>query len=103
MMTNIHDPSACSLTPTNAARQYLEWIDLQRHVLTVERIDDGAVMTFHAELADSVEDLAAREASCCGFLSINTMRSHGEVRLEITADNPDAYALIEAMAGVDEQ
>jgi len=103
MMTNIHEPIACSLTTKNAARQYLEWVDLQRHVLTVERIDDGAVMTFHAQLADSVEDLAAREASCCGFLSIKTMRSHGEVRVEITADNPDAYALIEAMAGVGEQ
>ncbi len=103
MMTNIHEPIACSLTTKNAARQYLEWVDLQRHVLTVERIDDGAVMTFHAELADSVEDLAAREASCCGFLSIKTLRSHDEVRLEITADNPDAHPLIEAMAGVGEQ
>ncbi len=102
-MTNIHDPIVCSLTTKNAARQGLEWIDLQRHALTATKIDGGALMTFDAELADSVEDLAARERSCCGFLSITTLRSDHEVRLEITADNPDAHPLIEAMAGVGEQ
>jgi hypothetical protein len=102
-MTNIHQPIACSLTTKDAAHQFLEWTDLQGHALTAERIDGGAVMTFDAELADSVEDLAARERSCCGFLSITTLRSDNEVRLEITADNPDAHALIEAMTGVGEQ
>ena len=103
IMTNIHEPIACSLTTKDAAHQFLEWTDLQGHALTAERIDGGAVMTFDAELADSVEDLAARERSCCGFLSITTLRSDNEVRLEITADNPDAHALIEAMTGVGEQ
>ena len=102
-MINRHDPIACSLTTKDAARQGLEWADLQRHALTATRIDGGAAMTFAVDLADSVEDLAAREASCCGFLSITTRRTQGEVRLEITADNPDAHPLIEAMAGGGEQ
>ena len=102
-MNNMHDSIACSLTTKDAARQGLAWADLQRHALTATRIDGGAAMTFDVELADSVEDLAAREAACCGFLSITTSRSEGEVRLEITADNPDAHPVIEAMAGLGKQ
>ena len=99
----MYDPIACSLTTKDATRQFLEWTDLQHHALTAKKMDGGAVMTFDADLADSVEDLAARERSCCGFLSITTVRSADELRLEITADNPDARPLIEAMAGVGEQ
>ena len=102
-MIEIHDPIACSLTTTDAARQGLEWADLQRHALTATRIDGGAAMTFDVELADSVEDLAARERSCCGFLSITTLRSGDEVRVEMTADNPAARPVIEAMAGLGNQ
>jgi len=101
-MTNTQ-PIACSLTTKDATSQFLEWTDLRHHALTATKIDGGAVMIFDAELADRVEDLAAREQSCCGFLSITTLRSNNEVRLEITADNPDAHSVIEAMAGVGER
>ncbi len=96
-------PIACSLTTKDATSQFLEWTDLRHHALTATKIDGGAVMTFDAELADSVEDLAARERSCCGFLSITTLHSDDEVRLEITSDNPDAHPVIEAMAGLGNQ
>lgn len=102
-MTNINDPIACSLTTNNAAQQGLEWADLQRLALTAARIDGGAVMTFEAGLAGTVEDLAARERTCCSFLSITTLRSDNEVRLEITADNPAAHPMIEALAGLGDQ
>ena len=102
-MIAIHDPIACSLTTKNAARQGLEWADLQRHALTITKIDGGAAMTFDAELADRVQDLATREMSCCGFLSITTLRSDDEVRLEMKADNPAARPVIEAMAGLGDQ
>ena len=102
-MIKMHDPIACSLTTKDAARQGLAWADLRRHALTATRIDGGAAMTFDAELADSVEDLAAQERSCCGFLSITTLRSDDEVRLEITADNPTARPVIEAMADLGNQ
>ncbi len=102
-MIKTHDPIACSLTTKDAARQGLEWADLQRHALTATRIDGGAAMTFDVEWADSVEDLAARERSCCGFLSITTLRSDDEVRLEMTADNPAARPVIEVMAGLGNQ
>ncbi|MEN8238905.1 MAG: hypothetical protein ABFR53_06850 [Actinomycetota bacterium] len=98
-MTNIHDPIACSLTTKDAARQRLEWTDLQRRALTARNIDGGIAMTFGAELADRVEDLAALERSCCGFLTITTLRSNGEVRLEMTSDNPAAHTVVEAITG----
>lgn len=81
----------------------MEWADLQRHALTITKIDGGAAMTFDPELADRVEDLATRERSCCAFLSITTLRSDDEVRLEMTADNPAARPVIEAMAGLGDQ
>ena len=102
-MDDIYEPVACSLTTKDGALQRLEWADLQHHALTATRIDGGAAMTFDADLADSVEDLAARERSCCGFLSITTLRADDEVHLEITADNPAASPVIEALTGVGEQ
>ena len=38
-MINMNDPIARSLATENAARQGLEWADLQRHALTATRID----------------------------------------------------------------
>ena len=100
LMISIPEPIACSLTTKAAARQGLEWTDLQRHALTAARIDGGAVMTFDAGLAARVEALAATERSCCGFLSITILRSDDEVRLEITADDPEVHPMIKAMAGL---
>lgn len=100
-MTTKHDPIACTLTTIDAARQGLEWTTLQSQALSATGIDGGAVMTFELDLADSVEDLAARERFCCGFLSITTTRSDDEIRLEITSDSPGARPVIEALAGVD--
>ncbi|GMQ94176.1 MAG: hypothetical protein BMS9Abin12_1660 [Acidimicrobiia bacterium] len=102
-MTNIHDPIACSLTTKDAAEQRLAWLDLQRHARAAKRIEGGVALTFDPELARGIEDLAARERSCCGFLSIATVRSHDELRLEITSDNPAARPMIEAMAGLDDR
>ena len=99
-MTNSQHPIACSLTTKDAAKQSLEWADLQRYALTAERIDHGAVMTFDAELAGQVGDLAAREMLCCDFLFITTFRTDGEIRLEMTADESEAIPVIEALAGV---
>ena len=102
-MTPVHDPIACTLTIGDAARQSLEWTALQGHALSATRMDGGAVMTFHLDLAEDVESLAARERSCCGFLAIKTMRSSDRIRLEITSDNPAARPVIHAITGVGDQ
>ncbi len=98
-MTHSTEPLACSLANDNAAQQALEWADLGRHAVATERLEGGVAMTFRIDLADAVEDLAAREAECCGFLSLATTRNANTVRLEITSDHPDAYLVIEALAG----
>jgi hypothetical protein len=98
-MDHVPEPVACSLTTADAARQALEWTDLRRHAITIEARAGGAAMTFALDLADDVEDLAAREAACCAFLSITTNRMADVVRLEITSDDPDAHTVIEALAG----
>ncbi len=98
-MTNSYQPIACSLSTEKAAVQLLDWANLQSHVVTTERLEHGVAMTFGADLSESVEDLAAREAECCSFLSIATIRSDDSIRLEITSDNPDAGAVIDMLAG----
>ena len=98
-MTHSLQPIACSLSTDKGAVQLLDWANLQGHVVTTDRIEHGVAMTFGADLIESVEDLAAREAECCGFLSLATTRNATTVRLEITSDHPDAYVVIEALAG----
>ena len=98
-MTHSTEPLACSLANDNAAQQALEWADLGRHAVATERLEGEVAMTFRIDLADAVEELAAREAECCGFLSLATTRNANTMRLEITSDHPDAYLVIEALAG----
>ncbi len=102
-MTNTYQPVACSLLTDEAAVQILDWANLQRQVVGIERLEQGVAMTFSIELADSVEDLAAREAECCPFLSIATSRSDDLVRLEITSDDPNASEVIELLTGAGAQ
>lgn len=93
------EPIACALPDGDGAAQALEWDDLKPLATARERFHDGVAMTFPIDLAERVEDLAAREAECCGFLSITTTRSAAAVRLEITTDRPDARVVIDALAG----
>ena len=44
-------------------------------------------------------ELAAREAECCSFLSIETSRTDDSVRLEITSEDPNASGVIEMLTG----
>lgn len=102
-MDDSYEPIVCTLGRAHAAHRGMELTDLKGLALTAERIDGGAAMTFAVDLADSLEDLAAREALCCGWLSITTTRARREVRLKMTSDNPGAHAMIESLAGIGEQ
>ena len=88
------------VTDPEAARQGLEWTDLQDNALSIERVPEGAAMVFGIELADRIDDLSAREAACCAFLSITTTRTQDTVRLEITSANPDGRPIIDALVGL---
>ena len=98
-MTTSRKPIACSLTANEAAGQLNEWEQLQRHVLRTETVEGGTALIFDVALAERVEDLGAREAECCGFLSITTSRSGEELRLEITSEDPEAAPVIVLLTG----
>lgn len=99
-MTAHYEPIACSLSANDAVDQALRLGDLRSLAVAREALDDGVALTFDSGLADRVADFAAREAQCCGFLSLATSHSSGTVRLEVTSDNPDAHGIIDAMFGV---
>ena len=100
-MTNLQVPITCSLSTVDAVSKAQEWSELGHQALTSERLDGGVAMTFHPDMAGRVKDLAAREAECCGFLSITTSLTEQVVRLEITSDNPDHRPMIEALVGIE--
>ena len=99
-MSSANQPIVCTLTTKEQASQALEWRNLHRHRLTSEPIEGGAVMTFPIGLADGVEDLAAREANCCAFLDIVSMRGDETVTVQITSQNAEAAPVIAMLSGV---
>ncbi|MFV1962721.1 MAG: hypothetical protein ACC658_12930 [Acidimicrobiia bacterium] len=98
-MSNSHDPIACSLPLREAASQALEWTDLHRHVVSTEQLPGGLAVTYRTEVADVVEELVAREASCCRWLSLSTSRNADGIKVELASDNPDAWPVIQLLAG----
>ena len=92
-----YEPIACKLADADASRQALEWSDLRNHAVATEQLEHGVALTLELELADAIDDLAAREAVCCSFLSIATTRTAEHVRATIESENPDALPVIEAL------
>ena len=93
-----YQPIVCTLTTKDAASQALDWATLGRAARFSESIPGGVAITFPADRAADVEDLAAREAACCGFLSLTIDNDGDVVRLTITSDNPDAVPVIDVLA-----
>jgi hypothetical protein len=89
----------CTLTTRDAAGRVLEWADLRRHAIDVVRIADGVAITLPAHIRAEVDDLAAREAECCRFLSLVTVARGELVELHITTKNPDGRGVIDLVAG----
>lgn len=99
-MTRKLEPIACSLPLREAASQVGEWTDLHRHALSYDEMDGGVAVTYPIEMADLVEDLVAREAACCAWLSLETARTSKGIRVELASDNPEALPVIEVLAGL---
>ena len=93
-------PVVCTLTTKALAEQTLEWNDISPMALSSVALPNGARSTFALTHAEAVEDLAAREMSCCGsWISISTERTH-VLTLELTTTNPDGVELIQSIACV---
>lgn len=93
-------PIACTLTDAQAASQVSEWQALHGAVTERVEIEGGLMLTFPGELHDTVVDLAAREADCCGFLVLAVDSVGGHTRLRVTSDQREARPVIEMLAGV---
>ena len=100
-MTENLQPVVCTLTTKDAASRSLEWAELRTRLLRSEIIENGAVAVFPITLADGVEDLAAREATCCAFLELSTTRDEKEIHLVVRSDHPDAAPVIAHLTGTD--
>lgn len=94
------EPIACSLPVREAAKQAGEWHDLHGRAKTVEKIEDGVSVVYPLELASQVEDLVAREAACCAWLSLETEQDDLGIRVRLTSADPDAWRVIEALLGM---
>lgn len=92
-------PIACSLPARESRDQIGEWRALIEHQLAAERVDGGYAVTFGPEMAPVVEDLATREAACCGFLDIVTTPTEDGIRLVMTSQNPDALPVVGLLVG----
>ena len=89
---------ACTLTPGAAVDQLGEWAELRRSATAVDDVEGGVRMAFPVGLADSVRDLAAREAACCAFLDIE-VSGGDEVVVEIRSEGDEAMAVVRLLTG----
>ena len=101
-MAEYNKPIACSLPVRESSDQIGEWRALAEHQLTSERIEGGYAVTFDTDVSQVVEDLALREAACCGFLDIVATNTENGVRLVMTSENPDALPVMELLVGGEE-
>ena len=90
----------CSLTTKALAAQALEWSDAADLAIATVPLPNGSVARYPIAEADRIEDLAAREAGCCGsWMDISTERTETELRLRVTTTNPEGVELIHLMTG----
>lgn len=94
-------PVMCTLIEKDKRTQMLEWGDIAPLTTSTQRLENGVVLEFDADIAEKVVDLAQREAGCCGtWLSISTLVSEDKVRLEVTTDNPEGLDILNTMLGL---
>lgn len=98
-MDDYHQPIACSLPARESRDQIGEWQALIEHRVTAERVDSGYAVTYHPDVTHMVQDLARREAACCGFLDIVTTPTEDGIRMIMTSANPDALPVIDLLIG----
>jgi hypothetical protein len=100
VMDSQSEPITCSLSAKGSVDQALEWVDIQQRATRVFAQPSGARMFFPDELATSIDELVAREATCCESLDFATAVADGEYVLDVTSSNPEAFGLIRLLTGV---
>lgn len=91
-------PIACTLTTKEAASQLDEWAAVRAAATSTRPVDGGHEVTLPADLHETVRDLAAREAACCAFLTLDVAADDSATVLRITGP-ADAAPVIDLIVG----
>ena len=96
-----HLDVACDLDAQDARGQVGEWGRLRAdYGLAAEPIPAGARLWLRAEGRSAAEELAAREAACCGFLDIDLVAEEDRLRVDLTSSAPGAAPVIAELASL---
>ncbi len=92
---------ACELDAAGMETRGDEWRTLREAwVEDVELRADGVRLWLAAGAWDAADDLARREAACCGFLDFELGGSGDRMWLDITSPAAEAEDVIAALAGL---
>lgn len=92
-----HLDVVCQLGQAEAAARTTEWQTLREVVLESKAIPGGIRLWLPVDALRVAQDLARREAECCGFLDIELVGEGERLRLDITSAAPDAAPVIAAI------
>jgi hypothetical protein len=90
--------SACTLGPEDTRAQLDEWANLRQLWRRSDTRPNGMRLWFDSTAAVPLRAVAAKEAACCGFLSLAVSGDGDLVRLEITSDHANAPPVIALLA-----
>jgi hypothetical protein len=89
---------ACTLGSEDARAQLDEWANLRQLWRKADAKQNGMRLWFDSTAEVPLRAVAAKEAACCGFLSLEVSGDGDLVRLEITSDHADAPPVIALLA-----
>lgn len=93
---------ACELKAAEIGGRADEWRRLrERADARAEPIPGGARLRLRPDLWEAVDDLARREADCCGFLDFELSTAGDGLRLDVTSPAIDAQAVIACLVGLE--
>jgi hypothetical protein len=99
-----HLDVACELEAADAGTRTEEWQRLREEAgLGSDPIDGGTRLWLRPDAREAAEDLARREAACCGFLDLDVAVDGDRLHLDITSLAPEAAPVIAHLAGGDER
>jgi hypothetical protein len=92
---------ACELEGPEARDRLTEWERLRETAgLGAESIPGGARLWLRNEAVVAAEDLARREALCCGFLDIELVAVGDRWRLDVTSPVPEGSEVGAYLVGI---
>ena len=97
-----HLDVACELDGAETGDRLEEWEQLRAdYCVRAEPIPGGGRLWLRKRGRPVAEDLARREAECCGFLDVDLTLDGRRLRLDLTSPAPEAAPVIARLAGIE--